>query len=112
MKKIMSFEECPYYDQEHKGDIKWQTLLPKGEMGKLKIGYVRLKGPANLISNNHTKWHQLYLVISGSGTVILDGKEYKVKAPCIVKIPCKTEHLAKVSVGEKMEYIYVNDYID
>ena len=112
MEKVMPFEKCPYYTQESKGDVKYQTILPKGEMGQLSMGYVRLQGPAETMSNTHTEWRQAYIVISGSGTVILEGEKYKVKAPSIVKIPPGTDHMVMVSSGEEMKYVYVNEFLD
>jgi mannose-6-phosphate isomerase-like protein (cupin superfamily) len=107
----MPFADCPYYDQEKEGDIKYQMLLPKGELGKLGIGYVQMDGPARSIYNEHTEWEQVYLVLSGSGTIILDDVEQYVEAPCIVKIPVGTRHGVRLGRNDTLTYIYVNSFL-
>lgn len=109
MGKVVPFEKCPYYNQEGKGDIRYQKVLPKGEIGNLDVGYVRLKGPAKTVINTHTEWHQIYLVISGSGTVVLDDKEYRAQSPCLIRVPAGTKHFVNLSTNEEMSYVYVNE---
>lgn len=109
--EVIPFADCPYYDQEKEGDIKYQTLLPKGELGTLGMGYVQMDGPAKSIYNEHTEWEQVYLVISGSGTIILNDVEHHVKAPSIVKIPIGTKHGVRLAENEKLTYIYVNSFL-
>jgi mannose-6-phosphate isomerase-like protein (cupin superfamily) len=110
--KIIPFAECPYYEQEKEGDIKYQALLTKGELGNLGIGYVQMKGPAKSIYNSHTEWEQVYLVLAGSGTIILNDVEHHIEAPCIIRIPIGTKHGVKLEENEQLSYLYVNDFLN
>ncbi len=74
----------------------FSTLLPKGIVGHLNIGRVRMTGPTWNEPAAHDKWHQVYIVLSGAGTMVIDN----------------TTHYMKVSQGQKVEYLYVNEHID
>lgn len=109
--KITPFAECPYYEQEKEGEIKYQSLLAKGELGNLGSGLVRMKGPAKSIYNFHTEWEQIYLVLAGSGTIILNDAEHHIEAPCIIQVPTGTKHGVVLAEDEQLTYIYVNDFL-
>ncbi len=108
---IKSFEELEYYTQDGGPNITYRHLLPRGIAGEnISMGLVTLEGPTATDVNSHSEWLQAYVVISGSGTVILGDKDIRVEQPCIINIPLNTPHGVKLDAGEKMQYIYVNNY--
>jgi mannose-6-phosphate isomerase-like protein (cupin superfamily) len=105
---VKKFEECLTYEQESGPNVEYQRLLPRGVVADLSMGLVTLVGPTYTKTGRHTDWHQVYLVISGSGTVKIGEKAVRVEGPTIVVIPYNTDHAVELAEGETMQYIYVN----
>ena len=104
------FKECETYEQEGGPNIEYRSLLPKGTVADLGIGMITLEGPTSTATNKHTEWRQVYLVIKGTGTIIMGDKEIQVKEPTIIEIPYNTDHSVRLRRGQKMQYIYVNQF--
>jgi len=108
---IKTFEELEQYTQESGPNIVYKHLMPKGIAGNnISMGLVTLEGPTETEINSHSDWMQAYVILSGSGTVILGNSEIHISEPSIVNIPLNTLHGVRLSAGEKMQYIYVNNY--
>ena len=108
---IKSFEELESYTQEGGPNILYRHLLPKGITGEnISMGLVTLEGPTATEIGSHSEWLQAYVILSGSGTVILGEREILVDQPTIINIPLNTQHGVKLNAGEKMQYIYINNY--
>ena len=74
---VKKFKECPTYEQESGPNVEYRRLLPRGVVADLSMGLVTLAGPTYTKTGRHTDWYQVYLVISGSGTVKIGEKALK-----------------------------------
>jgi mannose-6-phosphate isomerase-like protein (cupin superfamily) len=110
MKLVDHFEQLRTYEVEGGSGINCQYIVKPGEMGLLSGGRIRLTGPANTPEKTHDGWDQVYVILSGSGRAVLDGKEYPVQAGNIVCVPCGTPHTVLLKEGEQMEYCYFNAF--
>jgi len=111
-KMIIPFKDGTAYTQPSGPKCKFKTLLPKGACGSLGIGLVSMKGPTWNEPGKHKNWHQVYVVLRGKGKMFIAGKEYAVKAPCVVRIPYNTAHAMRAGRGNSVEYIYINQHLD
>ncbi len=75
------------------------------------MGLVTLVGPTYTQTGHHTDSYQVYLVLSGNGTVRIGEKAVHVEGPTVVVIPHNTDHAVELAEGETMQYIYVNQSI-
>lgn len=108
-KLVRKWTECEFYQEG--GRNAYYKIIPHGSMGNVAAGYVVVKGPETTPANAHDGWEQAYLIVGGSGTVVLGGKKHKVERGMIVTIPLHTEHYVEVAKGETLEYIYVNRFL-
>ncbi len=106
---VRKFVECEYYQEG--GRNAYYKIIPKGTMGNVAAGYVVVEGPETTPANSHTDWEQAYLVVGGSGTLVLGGVRHRVTAGMVANIPLETEHYVEVGEGETLEYIYVNRFL-
>lgn len=75
------------------GDVTWQTLISgdKTQSNGLVLGVATFPANGVLHLHRHTP-PEFYFVLSGSGTVILDGQPIHVTAGAAVFIPSNAEH--------------------
>ena len=106
---VRKFTDCQFYQEG--GRNAYYKIIPKGTMGNVAAGYVVVKGPETTPPNSHTDWEQAYLVVGGSGTLVLGGKRHRVERGMVATIPLATEHFVDVAEGETLEYIYVNRFL-
>jgi gentisate 1,2-dioxygenase len=79
----MSFR-CP----ARRGDVQWKTLISAGltPTGALTAGVARLSAEGRLQAHRHDQ-AEIYLILEGAGTVIIDGATSEVAAGMTVFIP-------------------------
>ena len=106
-----TFDEAEAYIQQEPGEAQFNWLLKKEELPGLCIGRVRLKGPIHKTPASHDGWDQVYVILSGGGTVHLAGESIPVQARTVVTIPRETHHSVELKDGEEIEYIYINRYL-
>jgi len=106
---VRRFTDCEFYREG--GRNAYYKIIPKGTMGNVAAGYVVVEGPADTPANSHSEWEQAYLVVGGSGTLVLGGVEHRVEAGTVARIPLHTEHYVTVADGERLEYIYLNRFL-
>ncbi len=107
--RVKHFTDCEYYQEG--GRNAYYKIIPQGTMGNVAAGYVVVEGPETTPPNAHTGWEQAYLIIGGSGTLVLGGKRHRVGAGMVARIPLETEHYVEVADGERLEYIYLNRFL-
>jgi mannose-6-phosphate isomerase-like protein (cupin superfamily) len=106
---VKKFTQCEFYQEG--GRNAYYKIIPKGTMGNVAAGYVVVKGPETTPPNAHTDWEQAYLIVGGSGTLVLGGKRHRVERGMIANIPLETEHYVEVAEGETLEYVYLNRFL-
>jgi len=106
---VRKFTECEFYQEG--GRNAYYKIIPKGFMANTAAGYVVVKGPETTPPNSHTDWLQAYLIVGGSGTLVLGGVRHRVRSGMVATIPLETEHYVDVADGETLEYIYVNNFL-
>ena len=111
-KPVETFEELPYYEQDSGANITYQFVVTPGTLGLMSSGRVRAKGPTTKALDRHDGWDQIYIILKGTGTIILGKRKIAVRAGTIIRIPQKTLHGVVLGKGEKIEYIYVNAFAD
>lgn len=107
---VKKFSECPTYTQESGPNVEYRNLLARGVIADLGMGLVTMQGPTRTHTDTHTGWQQVYLILSGSGTLHVGAESVHVDGPTIVGIPLHTPHSVELAEGETMQYIYVNQF--
>lgn len=107
---VRPFAEGEPYTQPEPPGASFRYLLKQEEVPGLCMGLVNLEGPIHKTPAAHKDWEQVYIVLSGSGTVHLAGKAYRIDGPTIVVIPRNTLHSVECKEGERLQYVYVNQY--
>ena len=105
----MPFSEGKSYSQESGPGTSYKTLVAREEGRGLNMGYVVQEGATYTLSGRHD-WPQWYLVIQGQGVIAINDEEYAVTAPTLITLPPKTKHSTRVEEGQRMEYIYINQF--
>ena len=86
-------------------------LLPKGEAGRISAGIVDIEPGGTSYSEAHREWRQVFLVIEGTGTLVVEGEEdVRVAANTAAEIPYGADHKLVADPGVKVRYLFVNDY--
>jgi len=86
-------------------------ILPKGEVGRISAGIVDIEPGGTSYSEAHTEWRQVFFIIEGTGTLIIDGTEQvRVGPNTVAEIPYNADHKLVADPGVKVRYLFVNDY--
>jgi len=109
---VSQLDELPYYEQDSGPNIRYQFVVEPGTMGLMSSGRVRAAGPTEKEMDRHAGWDQLYIILGGAGTIVLNEEKYRVAAGHVVRIPRGTLHGVVLAAGEELEYIYVNAFKD
>jgi mannose-6-phosphate isomerase-like protein (cupin superfamily) len=109
-KPVERFEELPRYEQDSGANIAYQFVVTPGTLGLMSAGRVRAKGPTTKALDCHDGWDQIYLILKGTGTILLGRRRIPVRAGMVVRIPQRTVHGVRLKQGERIEYIYVNAF--
>jgi mannose-6-phosphate isomerase-like protein (cupin superfamily) len=107
---VQHLDDLPYYEQDSGANILYQFVVKPGSMGLMSSGRVRAKGPTKKAMDTHPGWDQIYIILRGSGTVVVGEAEFKVGPGHIVRIPVHTPHGVILQEGEELEYLYVNAF--
>lgn len=108
---LKSFDEIPTYSDPGSQNQTCRDILPKGIVPDLLVGYDIVEGPGRNGLGSHSKWHQVFVVVQGRGTLLRGDERIHIEAPCILHIPPNTVHDVLVAPGEHIEYVYINKYL-
>ncbi len=90
---------------------KCHFVLPPGAIGRMSAGVVEVEPGGTNESCAHTVWRQVFFILEGEGTLIIDGeKSYPIEANMVCEIPYDAEHSVVASSAGPLRYLYVNDY--
>lgn len=96
---------------EERPECKCYHILPQGIIANLEAGVVITEPGGVSLSKAHTQWRQVFFILEGRGTLILNQEEeIRVQANMVVEIPYNKEHKIKADEGVPIRYLYVNDY--
>jgi mannose-1-phosphate guanylyltransferase len=79
-----------------------QRIVTGGEGGVANVHVARVK---NLPQFFHTGYDEIYYVISGTGTVTLDGEASPLRPGSVVVIPAGVTHSLAAAEGEELEFV-------
>jgi len=86
-------------------------ILPKGEVGRISGGIVDIEPGGTSYSEAHTDWRQVFFVIEGTGTLVIDDEdEYRLGPNTTAEIPYDADHKVIADPGVKLRYLFINDY--
>lgn len=81
------------------GGIKISQLLPREACERFSAYVVSIQPSQVKKSSYHKKGEELYYVLSGEGTAVLNGRDYKLKQGCFFRVPPGTIH--QFTAGDK-----------
>jgi len=99
----------PYANPEGRNQLCWD-MLPRGLSANLSIGFDAMEPNACNGVGVHNTWDQVFIVTTGSGTLVSGASRTRVEAPCIIVLPKGTPHDVETGPDEHIEYYYVNSY--
>jgi quercetin dioxygenase-like cupin family protein len=79
-----------------------QRIVTGGEGG---VANVHLAKTGGLPPFFHTGYDEVYYVLSGSGTVTLNGKAHPLRPGSVVVIPAGVSHALEVDAGQELEFV-------
>jgi mannose-6-phosphate isomerase-like protein (cupin superfamily) len=79
-----------------------QRIVTGGDGGVANVHVAKTK---SLPRFYHTGYDEVYYVLSGSGTVTLDGEALPLRPGSVVVIPAGVTHALQVSEGEELEFV-------
>ena len=79
-----------------------QRIVTGGDGGVANVHVAKTDGLPPFF---HTGYDEVYYVLSGSGTVTLDGKEHPLRPGSVAVIPAGVSHALQVDPGEELEFV-------
>ena len=79
-----------------------QRIVTGGEGGVANVHVARVK---SLPPFFHTGYDEVYYVVSGTGTVTLDGEISPLRPGSVVVIPAGVTHALQAAEGEELEFV-------
>ena len=79
-----------------------QRIVTGGEGGVANVHVATTKSLPHFF---HTGYDEVYYVLSGTGTVTLDGETSPVRPGTVVVIPAGVTHSLEASDGEELEFV-------
>lgn len=79
-----------------------QRIMTGGEGGVANVHVAKTKSLPHFF---HTGYDEVYYVLSGTGTVTLNGEASSLRPGSVVVIPAGTTHALEASEGEELEFV-------
>jgi quercetin dioxygenase-like cupin family protein len=79
-----------------------QRIVTGGEGGVANVHVAKCNGLPPFF---HTGYDEVYYVLSGTGTVTLDGNAHRLQPGSVVVIPAGTSHALEVDAGQELEFV-------
>ena len=109
--RIIAFDEVPAYVNDGGRNQLCRDFMAEGEIGHVVIGHNVMQGDGRNGANSHSRWHQIFVVTKGQGTMMIAGREYPVDAPRVIIIPAGAEHDMRTAADQSIGSVYVNDFL-
>jgi quercetin dioxygenase-like cupin family protein len=79
-----------------------QRIVAGGEGGVANVSVAATNGMPPFF---HTGYDEVYYVLSGAGTVKLNGKAHSLRPGSVVVIPAGVSHALEVEPGQELEFV-------
>jgi mannose-6-phosphate isomerase-like protein (cupin superfamily) len=102
--------ETETFSQEQNASVSWKTLVssPKTSTESLTVGIATCPPNGGSLPRHRHAQAECYHIISGNGSVIIDGKEHAVGAGSVIYIPGHAEHSVRNEHPvEELKWFYV-----
>lgn len=100
-------EKSKLVDEHRFEERPWGRFDLLEDRNHFKSKLIRVNPEAQISYQSHSQREEHWIVVKGSGVVIIDGKETPVKAGSYVKIPLQAKHRIRNTGKEAMEFIEV-----
>jgi len=107
----MAVSDGEPYTQDEPPGASFRWLLKPAQVPGMCLGHVTLQGPIHKTPAAHADWDQVYLVLSGEGTIHLGEKSQAIRGQTVVVIPRNTRHSVQLAAGQTMTYVFINEYL-
>lgn len=96
------------FSEPQQGNVTWQTLLSRPDTltDSMCAGVATCPPQGHLALHQHTQ-AEIYYIISGTGSVEVDGKRHRVSAGSVVWIPGDVVHGVFCGPDESLCWLYV-----
>lgn len=108
---IMPINAGEPYTQDEPPGAEFRWLLKPLQVPGMCLGHVTLQGPIHKTPAAHPDWDQVYLILSGEGTIHLGDRSQPVSGQTVVVIPRNTRHSVELVAGQTMTYVFFNEYL-
>jgi quercetin dioxygenase-like cupin family protein len=79
-----------------------RRIIMGGEGGVGNVSYAKLK---TLPPFYHSSYDEIYYILSGTGTVKLNGEPSRLQPGSVVVIPTGTSHALEADPGQEIEFV-------
>jgi quercetin dioxygenase-like cupin family protein len=79
-----------------------QRIVTGGEGG---VANVQVATTTGLPPFLHTGYDEVYYVLSGTGTVTLNGEAHRLRPGSVVVIPAGVSHALQIDPGQELEFV-------
>lgn len=87
------------------GQVSHLLFAPEFGTRNVTVTWVRGEPGSQQEVHLHRDSEQVYVIVRGRGTMIVDGEERRVEAGCAVLIPPLTRHAIRNTGDEPLEYV-------
>jgi mannose-6-phosphate isomerase-like protein (cupin superfamily) len=87
------------------GQVSHLLFAPEFGSRNVTVTWVRGEPGSQQDVHAHRDSEQIYVIVRGRGTMIVDGEEREVEAGCAILIPPLSRHAIRNTDGEPLEYI-------
>lgn len=97
------------FDLPSRGHCTWHTLIssPSTPSSSLSAGIAVCPPSTGSLCPHRHAHAEVYRVLSGSGTVTIEGTEYAVEKGSTIFVPGNAEHGVRNEVEEELRWVYV-----
>lgn len=92
-------------------DTRWGSFHSvaqyKRDEHNVKVKHLLLDGGKNVSYQKHEHRAEVWNILSGKGTMIVEGLSFEVKQGDVINIPLGCWHTARASEGERLEVIEI-----
>jgi quercetin dioxygenase-like cupin family protein len=89
-----------------------KVVLDRSETRRTEVGFEKFRAGLVGPPHKHEEKEQVYLMMSGSGWVTVDGEKLPVKQGDVIYVPANAVHQTIASPDEDLEYLLFNSFFN